>query len=295
MEPPPPYAPSAPPEEENIVYPNLPENFRFPAFNPAVTPTVSAVNPGVPTQYMPAPLTLAPFRFDIVTGTSNLGTWLQSRWFTQSQFKEKVRMNPIQKYYMPFWCFNGQTQTQYTASVTFSTSSPNGQTIDTITTQQGYVTTQHVNIIAPAYNEKVHEFLKDFKDFQKAEFLKPNLYPDRDAILEPLYVDPKIAWERSVYPKIQKQEKNACEEKLKQLKPNKIRDLRTTVVIQSLYQNLVYFPIYLSSYTYETKLYKYAASGLSDEVHGERGYGFGAVGDAVSGLSKKVGGFLKNL
>ncbi|MCP5108511.1 MAG: hypothetical protein GY950_34315 [bacterium] len=229
------------------------------------------------------PKSLVPFVIDRKKAAESFKTWIHKLWFAPSDLKEKAAKGKLDGIYVPYWTYDAKTGTTYTGArgtyyyvtETYSTTE-NGQSV-TRTRQvrktSWHSTSGHVNNIFDDILVIASQSLP-VKYTQKLEpwHLK-DLVPYNDKYLSGFRSE-------SYQVDLVKGLEVAKERMVPEIRTTVYRDIggdeQRIYTMNTSYSDVTFkhilLPIWISSYKYKQKPYRFVINGQTGEVQGERPY-----------------------
>lgn len=218
-----------------------------------------------------APNGVVPFKITVAEAGERFTAWIKRKWFCPKEAKENAKADHFQGIYLPYWTFDADTETKYTAQYGIDRKVRNGDEEKTVT--DWYRT-------AGTYSHFIDDMLVSGSTNHDSSILhaiEPFNTEDNRAY-QPEYIAGyaaeryslglKDAWEKA---------KQFIVSRLKSLIESKIRNEHNAddvkdLVMNTVYSNITYkylmLPIYISSFTYKGKVYQFMVNGQSGKVGG---------------------------
>ena len=229
------------------------------------------------------PKSLLPFAVTKQKAVESFKTWIHKLWFAPSDLKQKAAKGKLDGIYVPYWTYDANTGTSYTGArgtyyyVTETyTTTENGQTVTKTrqvrrtswTSTSGHVSNTFDDILVIASKSLPEKYTQKLEPWHLKD-----LVPYNDKYLsgfrgESYQVD--------------------IVEGLGIAKDRMVPVIRTTIhrdiggdeqrihSMNTTYNNITFkhilLPIWISSYRYKDKLYRFLINGQTGEVQGERPY-----------------------
>lgn len=225
------------------------------------------------------PETVIPFQISMEQAMASFKTWKSKRWFVPNAFKNGNIVARLSGLYIPYWTFDADTDSVYTAErgdyhyrTVTRTRTVNGKT-ETYTTQERYTVWHRVggeydrwfdDVLVPAsrrYDGKLLEKLNNF-DLSKLKEYRPEYLSGY--LAEKYSVPRSEGWQQA---KVRID--NAIEVGIKrQIGGDEIRALRTRTQYSGLTYKHLLLPIWNAGYTYRGKSYRYMVNAQTGLVSG---------------------------
>ncbi|MBR6452319.1 MAG: hypothetical protein IKS87_06405, partial [Lachnospiraceae bacterium] len=218
-----------------------------------------------------APNGVVPFRITVQQAGERFRAWLGHKWFCPKAAKESAKADKFQGLYLPYWTFDADTDTTYTAQYGINRKVKQGNEEKTVTDwhntsgrYQHFINDELV-LASNHHNSQVLSMVEPF-DTEDNLAYKPEYIAGYAA--ERYSIGLKDAFEKA---------KQFIRNRLAGLIESKIRsDHRADAVrnlqMQTSYANITYkylmLPVYISSFTYNGKVYQFMVNGQSGKVGG---------------------------
>ncbi len=218
-----------------------------------------------------APNGVVPFKITAQQAGENFTRWLKGKWFCPRAAKESAKADKFQGIYLPYWTFDADTDTTYTAQYGINRRVKQGDQEKTVTDWhntsgrfQHFVNDELV-LASNHHDTAILNMVSPF-DTEDNKAYKPEYIAGYAA--ERYSIGLKDAWEKA---------KQFIKNKLHGLIESKIRqehraDSVRNLAMQTSYANITYkylmLPIYISSFTYNGKVYQFMVNGQSGKVGG---------------------------
>jgi len=229
------------------------------------------------------PKSLLPFAVDRNTAAESFRNWINKLWFAPSDLKEKAAKGKLDGIYVPYWTYDSKTATSYTGArgtyyyeTETYTTTENGQTV-TKTRQvrktswipvSGFVRNDFDDILVIAsqslpvkYTQKLEPwYLKDlvpYNDKYLSGFRSESYQVELTAGLAVAKERMEPVIRQTVYRDIGGDEQ-------------RIYSMNTSY--SDITFKHILLPIWISSYRYNDKAYRFLINGQTGEVQGERPY-----------------------
>lgn len=222
--------------------------------------------------------TLAPdgvcvFKIDAGEAVKKFKSWIKKRWFCPKEAKESAKPKEIKGLYLPYWTFDTNTETQYSAEYGIYRHKKNskGETItvtdwhsckgtyhETIDDQPVCATTRHgqdiLNGLQPFHTEdnKVYrpEYIAGF-------------------VSERYSIGLKDAWETAKSLIKGRLERNIKRKIEKDYHANTVRSLRVKTSYTKIKYKYLLLPVWMAHFKYKDKIYQFMVNGQTGKVSGK--------------------------
>jgi len=220
--------------------------------------------------------TLAPggvvaFKITAKQAGSAFYKWIKRKWFCPRAAKESAKAEAFQGIYLPYWTFDADTTTNYTAEYGINREVRRGQETKTVTDwhRTSGVFVQFINdqLVSGTTNHEESTLRRiEPYDTEDNKAYKPEYIAGFAA--ERYSLGLKDAWEKA---------RDFIKSRLEALIENKISDEHhadevKNVVMDTAYRNITYkylmLPVWISSFTYKGKVYQFMVNGQSGKVGG---------------------------
>lgn len=219
-----------------------------------------------------APNGVVPFAVTAKTAGEKFTTWLKKKWFAPKEAKMSAKAEAFKGIYLPYWTFDADTSSNYTAEYGIDRKVKSGDEEKTVT--DWHRTSGHYNhfiddeLVEATGNQNV-SILKQIApyDTNSSKAYKPEYLAGFAA--ERYSIGLKEAWEKA---------KASIRSKLNSLISSKITDDHNAdhvrnLIVTTNYSNITYkyvmLPVWMSSFTYKGKVYQFAVNGQSGKVGGK--------------------------
>lgn len=229
------------------------------------------------------PKSLLPFAVTKQKAVESFKTWIHKLWFAPSDLKQKAAKGKLDGIYVPYWTYDANTGTSYTGArgtyyyVTETyTTTENGQTVTKTrqvrrtswTSTSGHVSNTFDDILVIASKSLPEKYTQKLEPWHLKDLVP--------------YNDKYLSGFRSESYQVD------IVEGLGIAKDRMVPVIRTTIhrdiggdeqrihSMNTTYHNITFkhilLPIWISSYRYKDKLYRFLINGQTGEVQGERPY-----------------------
>jgi len=218
-----------------------------------------------------APNGVVPFRITAKQAGENFKSWIKGKWFCPKAAKESAEADQFQGIYLPYWTFDSDTHTDYTAKYGINRRVKDGDNEKTVTdwyntsgTYDHFIDDMLVSG-STNHDASIMSCIEPF-DTEDNKAYQPEYIAGYAA--ERYSIGLKDAWEKA---------KQFITSRLKSLIESKVvsenrADTVKDVVMRTTYSNITYkylmLPIYISSFTYKGKVYQFMVNGQSGKVGG---------------------------
>lgn len=238
------------------------------------------VIPREQTQATLKPESLLPFKIAKDQVIDMFRTWIQGLWFRPNALKQQARPDGVQGVYIPYWTYDAMTYSFWRAEagyhyyVTESYRDQQGQnrTRQVQKTRWEPVSGRHSNyyddVLVPASKSVEYSLAKGLEPFDTKALVpyKPDYLAG--IIAEDYQSDVKECW-----PKAKSEIDDRIRAEIVRMIPG---DTHRNLSVKSSYNNRTYklclLPIWIATYRYQDKPYRYLVNGQTGKVHGEAPY-----------------------
>ncbi|MBO4266570.1 MAG: hypothetical protein J5910_05205 [Lachnospiraceae bacterium] len=198
--------------------------------------------------------------------------WLSGKWFAPKEAKRSARADRFKGIYLPYWTFDSDTVTEYTAEYGIDRTEGHGDNQRTVTdwhrTSGTYSEFIDDQLVAGTGDQNVNMLRKvepfDTKDNKsyKPEYLA-------GFMAERYSVGLKDAWEKAK-DFIRKRLQSAIESKIRsEHNADHVRNYKATTSFSHITYKYLMLPVWLSCFKYKDKVYQFIVNGQSGKVGGD--------------------------
>lgn len=238
------------------------------------------VNPDAQKTRLIEPAGLLPFRIGKSGAQERFQSWVGDSWLAPSDLKAGAVLDNLHGMYIPFWTFDAQAYSSYSGEAGYYYYVPvqvrdaNGRTV---TEQQRRVRWEYRSGSHQAFYDDLLEMASRNLSQQEEQVQEASRYQ----LEEVVDYDPRIllGWEAEVYSidleesarkaeeQIHAREESAC---ASEMGGDTQRNLRVdTTLSQQTFKHLL-LPLWICSYVYNGKLYRFLVNGQTGQIAGER-------------------------
>lgn len=220
-----------------------------------------------------APGGVVPFTIDSETASANFKNWIGKKFFCPKLAKESARPDAFTGIYLPYWTFDAQTNSSYTAKYgkdrTVKNSDGSSKTVTDWSNTSGL------------YNEFFDDELvlgSDRHDSAMLKGLEPFNTADNKAYkaeylagfgAERYTIGLKSAWDVAKTSITKKLNGKITSKILSDNQANHVKDLNIKTSFSKLTYKYLMLPIWCSSFSYEGKTYQFMVNGQTGKVYGK--------------------------
>jgi len=219
-----------------------------------------------------APNGVVPFAVTDKDASQKFLTWIKKKWFAPKAAKESAKADAFKGIYLPYWTFDADTKSDYTAEYGIDRKVKRGDKEEIVTDwhrTQGHYEHFIDDALVAGSNEQNQYILQKAEpyDTNDCKAYKPEYLAGFSA--QRYSVGLKDAWEKA---------KLFIKDRLSNLISSKITsehnaDRVRNLVFSTTYSNITYkyvmLPVWLSTYKYNGKTYQFVVNGQSGKVGGE--------------------------
>ena len=219
-----------------------------------------------------APNGVIPFEITAKQASAKFVTWIKKKWFAPRAAKESAHPDAFKGIYLPYWTFDADTSSDYTAEYGIDKKVKRGDKEEVVTDwhrtrgHYDYFIDDQLVAASGSQNTRILEKAEPY-DTNNCKAYKPEYLAGFAA--ERYSVGLKDAWEKA---------KAFIKSRLEGLISSKIRDDHRADRVRNLqfttsYSNITYkyvmLPVWVSSYVYKDKTYQFVVNGQSGKVGGD--------------------------
>lgn len=220
-----------------------------------------------------APGGVCVFKLNAQQAGENFRTWIRKKWFCPRVAKQKAKPESFSGVYLPYWTFDTQTHTQYTASYgidrTRHTSDGKTETItdwyrtagnyeEFIDDQLTMGSTRH----EPGMMRRIEPFNTADNVSYKPEYVA-------GFISERYSIGLKDAWEAAKSAIKSRLESNITHKIKREKHADHVRSLNISTNYSNIKFKYLLLPVWLSSFAYKQKIYQFMVNGQTGKVGGK--------------------------
>ena len=220
-----------------------------------------------------APGGVVPFRIDRNTAGQKFSAWISRKLFCPNEAKRSARPDSFTGIYLPYWTFDADTHSTYTGEYGYQKRRKSGDK------EEVYYEWHRGNgqfdkfiddeLICACGNNHDQAILNSIKPFNTEDNVSYRPEYIAGFAAERYALGLKDAWAKA---------KEVIKSKLKNIAGNKLQsehnaDTTRNVHVESTFANVTYkyllLPVWISSYTYNGKVYQFMVNGQSGKVGGK--------------------------
>lgn len=227
------------------------------------------------------PESLLPFKVDKRTAMDKFRVWLKKRWLSPNNLKQLAREEKIYGVYIPFWTYDADTRSFYTAEkgtyyyvtervwVTDSDGKRREELKQVRKTRWTYTSGSYRHffddVLVCASKSEGRNLIRRLEPFHlnelvpyKNEYLSGFMAEKYSIGLKQGYDEAKSTMQSELYQMIRNQ-----------IVADEVRNLRINTSYANVTFKHVLLPIWMSAYRYKEKVYKFLVNGQTGEVKGQ--------------------------
>ena len=218
-----------------------------------------------------APGGVCPFEITADQARQNFQKWLKRRLFTPSKAKKQCKANSLLGIYTPYWTFDANTTSNYTANMGRDRRVKRGKDYVTVTDwwrvsgiYQAFIDDELVS--ASTRHDK--NMLKKVEPF---DFRKLRPYQSEYVagfIAERYSVGLAEGWETGKNQMRARLDRDIRRHLLQKHRANRIANLSFSILFENVTYKYLLLPMWLSSYLYKNKVYRFMVNGQTGRVGG---------------------------
>lgn len=218
-----------------------------------------------------APGGVVPFAVSDQEASELFQKWIKKKWFCPKLAKESAKAKAFKGVYFPYWTFDTQTSSDYTARYGKDRQVKKGDKTETVT--DWYSTRGHYKefiddelvLASTSNNQSMLRGIEPFRTEENKAY-KPEYLAGFAA--ERYSVGLESAWEKA---------KSAIKSKLRSHVSDKVRkeqdaDRVQDVVLQTTFDDITYkyllLPVWISNFKYNDKVYQFMVNGQTGKISG---------------------------
>lgn len=219
-----------------------------------------------------APGGVVPFKIDEKEAANRFSSWIKGKFFAPKLAKESAKAKNFKGIYLPYWTFDADTSSTYSAEYGKDRRVKKGDETETVTDwyrTQGKYDHFFDDELVCGTTQHDEYMLRGIEPYNTADnkAYKPEYVAGFGA--EKYSVGIKAAWEKA---------KALISAKIKANITGKIKDENRAdhvrnLIVNSTFDNLTYkyllLPVWLSSYKYKDKVYQFMVNGQTGKVSGK--------------------------
>ncbi|NLY39685.1 MAG: hypothetical protein GX044_10380 [Firmicutes bacterium] len=242
-----------------------------------------------------APESLVPFKVSKNTAEENFSQWIRKRFFAPRALKKNYRREAIAGVYVPFWTYDADSETEYWAEAGTYYYTTEKYTVK----KEGKTETRERRVRHTRWRPVNGHFARNFDDFlvnasrqvddkliRKIEpFDLKELVQYQAGFLagftaERYSVGLKEGWEKAQ----QEMEKQLRDEITRHIAADEVRRLSLNTVFRNIRFKHILLPVWVSTYLFNNKVYKFLVNGQTGKVHGEAPVSFWKVAGLIAAV-----------
>lgn len=249
-----------------------------------------------PVKGMVTPESLVPFVIDKNSAVSKYSQWLQELWFRPSDLKRKAALSDIHGLYVPHFTFDANASSQWSGQAGYYyyetesyTTTINGKSVRQTRKVQKIRWETHSGTHDEFYDDvlvcaskglhtnimqKIYPYNLNALAPYKPEYLSGFL-------AEAYTINPRDAWQTGM-DEMKRREVEAC----KHLLGGDVqRDLNVNTKLSNAKWKHLLLPVYVASYAYGKRIYRFMVNGQTGEVQGEAPWSWMKIAAVAAGIA----------
>lgn len=230
------------------------------------------------------PETLIPFKVDKQAAANQFRTWLGGLWFAPNNLKRMADLAEIKGVYTPFWLFDAQASSKWSAESGYHVSDLTGPYLVTETYTDKHGTKRNRQAYKTRWEPSCGEHSAPYNSVLVCASVLPgrylqalgpfNIQEDLVAyrpeflsgwMAEEYKVGPKAGWQRGeAY--LMYREYHACE---KMVPGDEHRNLNVSTRLDKVTWKHILIPVWIAAYRYNGQRYRFMVNGETGKVSGE--------------------------
>jgi hypothetical protein len=219
-----------------------------------------------------APGGVVPFQITDEKASELFRGWIKKKWFCPKLAKESARAKSFKGAYLPYWTFDTQTTTEYTAEYGRDRQVRRGNETHTVTdwfrTAGSYQEAFDDELVCGTTNHN-QSMLMELEPYRTAEnkSYKPEYVAGFAA--ERYAIGIREAWKMAKESIVRKL-RGGIEKKIRQENhASRVRNLNLTTAYAGVTYKYLLLPVWISSYKYKDKVYQFMVNGQTGKVAGK--------------------------
>lgn len=237
-----------------------------------------------------------PFSIEKKVASENFNNWIKKRWFAPNNLKKLFRLENLSGLYIPFWTYDANTYTNYTADRGTYYYVTKTRTVDgkTETYQERHTSWSSVNgsdskffddLLVIASQKLDSGILSKVKNFDMKEIAKYKPEFLSGFVAERYSISLEDGWKKA-----QIQAENQIEQQVRTLiGGDEIRNLNIDTEYSEIKFKHVLLPLWISSFIYKEKSYSVMINGYSGEVEGDYPKSIVKIMSCILGIAAVIG------
>ena len=220
-----------------------------------------------------APGGVCPFRIDAKTAGERFTAWIKKKLFCPSKAKQSARPDAFKGVYLPYWTFDSQTETDYTAryGIDHTYRDSNG---NTHTTTTWYNTSGHYSCFiddqpvcgTTRYNEATLRSIEPYDTANNKKY-KPEYIAG--FISERYSIGLNDAWEKGKGYISSRLESDISDQVRRAHHADHVNNVRMATKYYDIKYKYLLLPVWLSSFKYKEKIFQFMVNGETGKVGGK--------------------------
>ena len=218
-----------------------------------------------------APNGVVPFRITDTQAGELFKKWIKKKFFTPKTAKESAEATQFLGVYLPYWTFDTDTKSDYTADYGIDKRVKRGNKVETVTkwfkTRGNYLESIDDELINATTNHN-QTLLRGLEPFDTADnrIYKPEYIAG--FVAERYAIGIKEAWEMAKQYISQRLKRNIESKVKKDNRADRVRNLKVHTTYTNITYKYLLLPIWISHYKYKEKVYHFMVNGQTGRVSG---------------------------
>lgn len=220
-----------------------------------------------------APGGVIPFQFDVKEASSRFRSWIKRRFFCPRQAKQNAQPKSFQGMYLPFWTFDSRTVSSYTGEygIVHQRKNRDGETVSETHWHhtRGHYSKFMDDVLVSGSSRQNELLLNQIEPFDTTKVVeyKPEYLAGFGA--ERYSIQARNAWE-TAKDKIDKILHRDIEDKIEREHNTTLtRFIQVSTSHHDVTYKYILLPVWISSFTYNGKLYHFMINGQTGKVSGK--------------------------
>ncbi len=225
------------------------------------------------TQKTIAPGGVVPFQITDKQASENFHSWIKKRWFCPKLAKESARPKSFKGIYLPYWTFDTNTNSHYTAKYGFDKTTKDDEGHEHIETSWFHTSGHYHEFIddqlvlaSKNHPQSILEGLEPFNTEDNKAY-KPEYVAG--FVSERYSIGLKDAWTLAKSKISRRLEHNVSEKVEHEFNADHVVDVRLDTTFDNITYKYLMLPIWVSNFKYKNKVYQFMVNGQTGKVSGK--------------------------
>lgn len=219
-----------------------------------------------------APGGVVPFKIDQKEAGSRFINWIKKKFYCPKAAKESAKPQNFKGMYLPYWTFDSQTHSTYTAQYGKDRTIKNGDKEETVTdwfNTSGTYGKFFDDELVCGTDQHDTNLLRGLEPYNTADnkTYKPEYVAGFGA--ERYSIGVKAAWEKAKASISNKIKSEITSKILSEHNANHVRNLNVSSTFSANTFKYLLLPVWISSFKYKDKIYQFAVNGQTGRVYGK--------------------------